>query len=51
MYQLSLLLTLKNSPRFTIRSNKRIAINAYYKPTGAQQHAVRELCKLGYSIY
>lgn len=42
---------LKNSPRFTVRNDKRIAINAYHKPTGAQQHAVRKLCQLGYSIY
>lgn len=42
---------LQNSPRFTVRNDKRIAINAYHKPTGAQQHAVRKLCQLGYSIY
>ena len=42
---------LKNSPRFTIRNDKRIAIHHYHKPTGAQQHAVRQLCQLGYSIY
>ena len=45
------LLELKNSPRFTVRNDKRIAINHYHKPTGAQQHAVRQLCQLGYSIY
>lgn len=42
---------LQNSPRFTIRNDKRIAIHAYHKPTSAQQHAVRKLCQLGYSIY
>jgi hypothetical protein len=45
------LIELNSSPRFTVRNDKRIAINHYYKPTGAQQHAVRELCKLGYSLY
>jgi hypothetical protein len=45
------LIELNSSPRFTIRNDKRIAIHHYHKPTGAQQHAVRELCKLGYSLY
>ena len=42
---------LKSSPRFTVRNDKRIAIHHYHKPTGAQQHAIRQLCQLGYSIY
>lgn len=42
---------LKKSPRFHIRDDKRITITTCYKPTAAQQHAVREICKLGYSIY
>ena len=45
------LIELNSSPRFTVRNDKRIAIHHYHKTTGAQQHAVRELCKLGYSLY